>query len=58
MTNVARKGVRKNPLYKEDKRKKEEENTDKWSPTAWNEVDSEVGEEKMEERSPQGIRNH
>ena len=34
VTTVARKGMMKNPMYREDKRNKEEENTDEYSATA------------------------
>ena len=48
MTKAAKKGMRENPLYRDDNRGTEEENTDKCLAAAWNEVDSEADEEKRD----------
>ena len=48
MTKAAKKGMRENPLYRDDNRGTEEENTDKCLAAAWNEVDSESDEEKRD----------
>ena len=47
VTNVARKGMMKKPLYREDKSKKEEENTDNYSPIAWNEEENREEEKEV-----------
>ena len=47
MTKAAKKGMRENPLYRDDNRGTEEENK-RCLAAAWNEVDSESDEEKRD----------